>query len=134
MPFENERGAFAAFRGGLEQNAQLRGEYLAATRAAVGRYNTSIYENRFVVGGVIERLTAARPCGRREFPPGLSERKRLAWTSPSRAAGRCPSKRNSPPTEADTASSTQWANRPPRGRTRQFSSRRERESATAILI
>lgn len=59
MPFENERGAFAAFRGGMEKNAQLRDEYLAATRAAVGRYNTSIYENRFVVGGVIERLTAA---------------------------------------------------------------------------
>ena len=59
MPFESERRAFAVFRAGLEKNAQLRDEYLAATRAAVGRYNTSVYENRFVVGGVIERLTAA---------------------------------------------------------------------------
>ena len=59
MRFENERRAFGVFREGIEKNEQLRGEYLAAAGVAISRYNTSIYENRFVVGGVIERLTVA---------------------------------------------------------------------------
>ena len=59
MPYNRERRAFGVLRDALMGNELLREEYEQAVEAVVTQYNTAIYENRFVVGGAIERITVA---------------------------------------------------------------------------
>lgn len=43
----------------MKPESQLRSEYEKALAAVVEQYNTAIYENRYIVGGIVERLTVA---------------------------------------------------------------------------
>jgi hypothetical protein len=57
--FEPGRLAFAALRGAFEIDAALKADVSRCLELLLSRYNTQIYENRFVVGGVTERIIAA---------------------------------------------------------------------------
>ena len=57
--YENERIIFQEFQDGLQANPVILEEFLAACRAVNLRFNTAIYENRFIVGGVVEQLLGA---------------------------------------------------------------------------
>ena len=57
--FTQAREAFQAFALALRTNAELFGDVESAFRLLLTRYNTQIYENRFLVGGVAERIIAA---------------------------------------------------------------------------
>jgi len=59
MTFKKERQLFQEFQDGLEANPTVLEEFLAACRAVNLRFNTAIYENRFIVGGVVEQLLGA---------------------------------------------------------------------------
>ena len=59
MTFNNEREIFSDFKSGLQDNLVVLEEFLAACRAVNLRFDTSIYENRFIVGGVVEQLLGA---------------------------------------------------------------------------
>lgn len=54
-----ERGVFAQFREELRNHSLVLEEFVAACRAVNTRYDTAIYENRFIVGGVVEQLVGA---------------------------------------------------------------------------
>lgn len=55
--FETERLAFRRLREGMPDDACA--EFVAAIREVVLQYNTSVEENRFTVGGVVEHLVCA---------------------------------------------------------------------------
>ncbi len=57
MTFTSERRAFDRLRADLSAEAQA--EYETAIRQLLERYNTTIHENRFVVGGAVEVFTYA---------------------------------------------------------------------------
>jgi hypothetical protein len=57
--FELERKLFQEFRIGLALNPLVLDEFLSACRVVNQRFNTAIYENRFIVGGVVEQLLGA---------------------------------------------------------------------------
>ncbi len=57
MSFNSERRAFATLLECYSQDAL--DEYVTAIRTLLERYNTTIYENRFVVGGAVEIFTCA---------------------------------------------------------------------------
>ncbi len=57
MPFNAERRYFDTLKGSL--TLETKTEYEAAISTLINRYNTTIYENRFVVGGAIEVFTLA---------------------------------------------------------------------------
>jgi hypothetical protein len=59
MTFEVERRFFADYKSGIEEDSVVLDEFLAACRAVNLRYDTAIYENRFIVGGVVEQLLGA---------------------------------------------------------------------------
>jgi hypothetical protein len=59
MTFEHERQLFADYKSGIEETAVVLDEFLAACRAVNLRFDTAIYENRFIVGGVVEQLLGA---------------------------------------------------------------------------
>jgi hypothetical protein len=59
MAFDVERQIFSEFRAGIEVNPVVLDEFLAACRAVNARFDTAIYENRFIVGGVVEQLLGA---------------------------------------------------------------------------
>lgn len=59
MSFEDERQLFSAYKSGVESNALVLGEFIAACNAVNLRFDTAIYENRFIVGGVVEQLVGA---------------------------------------------------------------------------
>ena len=59
MPYNRERRAFGVLRNALTTNEILREEYQQAVTAVITQYNTAIYENRFVAGGAVERITVA---------------------------------------------------------------------------
>jgi hypothetical protein len=63
--FDFEREFFAAFRSGLNERPDVLGELIGALDAALRRYNTTVWENRFIVGGVTEQIvgSAARAVG-----------------------------------------------------------------------
>jgi hypothetical protein len=63
--FDAEREFFVAFRSGLSARPEVLGELLGALDAALRRYNTTVWENRFIVGGVTEQIvgSAARAVG-----------------------------------------------------------------------
>lgn len=59
MAFVVERQIFSDFKVGLEKKPVILDEFLAACRAVNVRFDTAIYENRFIVGGVVEQLLGA---------------------------------------------------------------------------
>lgn len=63
--FEGERTTFQEFKTRLDSDHRLREEVESAIRALLSDYNTTIHENRFLVGGVCEHIigTAMRAAG-----------------------------------------------------------------------
>lgn len=59
MAFSVERNFFSEFKAGLDKKPVVLDEFLAACRAVNVRFDTAIYENRFIVGGVVEQLLGA---------------------------------------------------------------------------
>ena len=59
MAFSVERDFFSEFKAGLDKKPVVLNEFLAACRAVNVRFDTAIYENRFIVGGVVEQLLGA---------------------------------------------------------------------------
>lgn len=59
MAFSVERQIFSEFKAGLEKKPVVLAEFLAACRTVNVRFDTAIYENRFIVGGVVEQLLGA---------------------------------------------------------------------------
>jgi hypothetical protein len=59
MTFEAERQLFIEFKSGLKANSIVLDEFLGACAGVNSRYDTAIYENRFIVGGVVEQLLGA---------------------------------------------------------------------------
>lgn len=57
--YEQERTVFRLFKTELERNEVLRSEVESAIEVLLSEYNTTIHENRFVVGGVLERIIGA---------------------------------------------------------------------------
>jgi hypothetical protein len=57
--FDLERKIFKDFKILIDSSANVLDEFLAACRAVNLRYDTKIYENRFIVGGVVEQLLGA---------------------------------------------------------------------------
>jgi len=59
VSFKEERQLFSAYKSGVEGNPVVLNEFLAACNAVNLRFDTAIYENRFIVGGVVEQLVGA---------------------------------------------------------------------------
>lgn len=57
--FAPARRAFALLSASLRNDPELKGEVEEAFRLLLTRFDTTVYENRFVVGGVAERIVAA---------------------------------------------------------------------------
>jgi hypothetical protein len=57
--FEPARLAFAQLADALGEQRDLRGDVERAFEFLLSRYDTKIYENRFIVGGVTERIIGA---------------------------------------------------------------------------
>ena len=76
MPFTRERQAFHQVARTLAQRPDVEAAYLAAVADVVERYNTSIFENRFTVGGALELITLLllRECGISAQPAGQESR------------------------------------------------------------
>lgn len=64
-PFAEERAFWYELRTGLRNDPDLAGEVSAALAEANRRYDTVIFENRFIVGGITEQIigSAARALG-----------------------------------------------------------------------
>jgi hypothetical protein len=56
--FAGARAEWKRFRGGLEKRPEVLTELLRALRVLLHAYDTTVRENRFVVGGATERLVA----------------------------------------------------------------------------
>jgi hypothetical protein len=76
MPFTRERDAFRQVAGTFKARPAVEEAYLDAVADVVERYNTSIYENRFTVGGAVELITLLlmRECGISAQPAGQESR------------------------------------------------------------
>ncbi len=57
--YEKERGIFTEFGSGIRQQDHILAEFVGACAAVNIRYDTAIFENRFIVGGVVEQLVGA---------------------------------------------------------------------------
>lgn len=57
--YENARDIFQTFKASFERDALLQDEFLDAITRLLTEYNTTIYENRFVVGGAVEYILVA---------------------------------------------------------------------------
>ena len=65
MPFTRERDAFHQIVRTFKARRAVEAAYLDAVADVVEHYNTSIFENRFTVGGAVELITLLllRECG-----------------------------------------------------------------------
>lgn len=57
--FSSERTFFLLYKEALDRDEVLRHEVVGAIDAVLTRYNTSVWENRFIVGGVVEQIIGA---------------------------------------------------------------------------
>ncbi|MFH1178460.1 MAG: hypothetical protein V1711_01930 [bacterium] len=57
--YESARAGFQIFKRKILADDELRGEYVAAIDMLRSLYDAGIYENRFIIGGAIEHITAA---------------------------------------------------------------------------
>lgn len=58
-PFDAARAAFSTLADALRSDLELRSDVERAFGLLLTRYSTKIFENRFIVGGVTERIIAA---------------------------------------------------------------------------
>jgi len=65
VPFDRERAAFAAFRLAIDGREAVRQQMERAIAEVYWTYDTTLRENRFTVGGVVEFVVGAalRACG-----------------------------------------------------------------------
>ena len=59
MTYEKARGFAAQFLTALNNDSAMQDELLAAITECFHRYDTGAYENRFIVGAVVEQLLGA---------------------------------------------------------------------------
>jgi hypothetical protein len=59
MGFDRERVFFAQYRDGLSGNLAVSSATVKAIAEVLTRYNTVVWENRFIVGGVVEQILGA---------------------------------------------------------------------------
>lgn len=59
MTYSGERNFFASFRDGLQGDPALANEVVGAIRDLLTRYGTTVWENRFIVGGAIEQIVGS---------------------------------------------------------------------------
>lgn len=59
LQFSSERTFFQLYKDALEADRVLLAEIVAAINAVLTRYNTTVWENRFIVGGVVEQIIGA---------------------------------------------------------------------------
>jgi len=59
LQFSSERTFFLLYKEALERDQALLAEVVAAIDAVLTRYNTTVWENRFIVGGVVEQIIGA---------------------------------------------------------------------------
>ncbi len=59
QPFYAEREAFRRFKQAVEEDPELKNEIEAVLNDLLGQFATSIYENRFIVGGALEIIITA---------------------------------------------------------------------------
>ena len=57
--FSSERAFYLLYKEAVERDPVLLRELVAAIDAVLTRYNTSVWENRFIVGGVVEQIIGA---------------------------------------------------------------------------
>ena len=57
--FSSERAFYLLYKEAIERDLVLLRELVAAIDAVLTRYNTSVWENRFIVGGVVEQIIGA---------------------------------------------------------------------------
>ena len=57
--FDTEREVFKSFKQALERNHAIQDELERALEILMADYNTTVYENRFVAGGVCEHVLGA---------------------------------------------------------------------------
>ena len=57
--FSSERAFFLLYKEALERDRVLLREVVASIDAVLTRYNTVVWENRFIVGGVVEQIIGA---------------------------------------------------------------------------
>ena len=76
MPFTRERNSFHQIVRTFEARPEVESSYLDAVADVVERYNTAIYENRFIVGGAVELITLLllRECSISSQPAGQESR------------------------------------------------------------
>lgn len=65
MPYQNQRAFFAAYRDALRDDPVVVSEIEGALKEVHARYDTKVWENRFVAGGVTEQVvgSSARALG-----------------------------------------------------------------------
>ncbi|GBC93764.1 hypothetical protein HRbin15_02266 [bacterium HR15] len=75
--FTRERQAFAQLKHEVENNPGLREDIEQTLQQLLGRFATSIRENRFIVGGVLEVIlvTALRAAGVQAQDVGMTEQR-----------------------------------------------------------
>ena len=63
--FDTQRKFFSEYRIQLSENSGLKSEITHSIAAVLQRYDTKVWENRFIVGGVIEQIigSSARSLG-----------------------------------------------------------------------
>ena len=63
--FEQQRRFFGDYRDLLGRSHPLRREVIEAIATVLRLYNTAVWENRFIVGGVVEQIigSSARALG-----------------------------------------------------------------------
>lgn len=59
LQFSSERSFFLLYKEALESDRALLTEVVSAIDAVLTRYNTTVWENRFIVGGVVEQIIGA---------------------------------------------------------------------------
>jgi len=77
MAFEAERLAFSKLKETVDNNSQLRSDIETALQQLLKQYNTTIRENRFIVGGVVEVIlcTSLRAARIEAADVGISEQR-----------------------------------------------------------
>ena len=63
--FDVKRNFFSNYRIQLSENTELKSEITRSIAAVLQRYDTKVWENRFIVGGVVEQIigSSARSLG-----------------------------------------------------------------------
>lgn len=65
MPYKRERQFFTDYRRSLNKRPDLASDIVESISTVLAAYNSSVWENRFIVGGVVEQIigSSARAMG-----------------------------------------------------------------------